>query len=63
MTSLQDGQTFINGRDPETARRLLAAAEELGHDPSLVVLTTSFGYIVPDEVADAIATPDSAETF
>lgn len=61
--ALESGETFINGRGRDTARALLAAAESLGLDPSIVVRTTSAGYIVPDAVADAAATPDPAEVF
>ena len=41
----------IEGRSADKATLLLAAAEELGLDAS-VVRTTSGGYIVPEDVAD-----------
>lgn len=44
---------------PETARRLLAAAEQAGLDPH-VVRSTSDGYIVPARVAE-LAFGDPAE--
>lgn len=40
----------IEGRSRDTAVLLLAAAEDLGLDPS-VVRTTTNGYVVPEEVA------------
>lgn len=61
--ALESGETFINGRSRDTARRLLDAAAVVGLDPSIVVRTTSHGYIVPDAVADAVTAPDPAEAF
>lgn len=57
-------ETFVNGKDRETARRLLAAAESLGLD-SIVVRTARGGFIVPDEVWDAAQQhdPDGTEPF
>lgn len=46
------GETFVAGKNPETARALLAAAETTGHDP-MVVRTVTGGFIVPDAVWDA----------
>lgn len=45
------GETFVQGRDRDTARALLAAARELDLD-TLVVRTTGHGFIVPNEVWD-----------
>lgn len=45
------GETFVQGKTPQTARELLAAAEALGLD-SLVVRTAAAGFIVPNEVWD-----------
>lgn len=56
------GETFVNGKNAETARALLSAAERVGLDPALVVRTTQSGFIVPDEVADAAAFDDD-ESF
>lgn len=47
-----DGETFVWGRDPKTARALIDAAERAGVDPQSV-RTTRDGYIVPDAVWDA----------
>lgn len=47
MTDVQ-----IEGRSRDTAILLLAAAEDLGLDAS-VVRTTTTGYIVPEDVAKA----------
>jgi hypothetical protein len=47
--ALDDGDAYIQGRSPEKARELLAAAEEAGIDTALV-RTTSDGYIVPKEL-------------
>lgn len=47
---LADGQTFVEGRSRETARKLLDAAKDAGREGE--VLTTSFGYIVPSEILD-----------
>lgn len=48
---LEKGQKFIEGRSQETAAKLVTAAKEL--DRVAEVITTSRGYIVPKEVADA----------
>lgn len=47
------GETFVNGKDPETARELLGAADALGLEP-LVVRTATGGFVVPDEVWDYV---------
>jgi hypothetical protein len=47
------GETYVHGRDPGTARMLLAAAEQAGL-PSFVVQTTTTGFIVPDPVWDVV---------
>lgn len=48
-----DGEVFVNGKTPETARELLGAAEALGLEP-LVVRTATGGFVVPDEVWDYV---------
>jgi hypothetical protein len=48
---LNDGEAYLKGRSPETAQRLLDAAKEAGLEGQ--VRTTSYGYIVPQELADA----------
>lgn len=47
---LNDGEAFVEGRSPQKARELLAAAEAAGLDTGSVQ-TTSNGYIVPKEIA------------
>lgn len=48
---LELGETFVQGKDAETARILLEAAEALGLD-ALVVRTTNHGFKVPAAVWD-----------
>ena len=47
------GETFVQGKDPETARKLLAAAAALELEP-LVVRTVTGGFVVPNEVWDHV---------
>jgi len=54
-----EGFTFVEGRSPEQARALLAAAEGTEHEGQ--VYTTSFGYLVPDDVAKAAESAESTE--
>lgn len=54
------GETFVQGKDQQTARGLLAAAADLGLDP-IVVRTVAHGFIIPNEVydrADELANPN-----
>lgn len=59
-------ETYVHGRDPATARALLAAAASLGLSKH-VVLTTDGGFIVPDKVWDvaeaALSAPDPEAVF
>jgi hypothetical protein len=48
------GETYVPGKDRETARALLAACDERGVDQS-VVRTVTGGFIVPNEVYDQYA--------
>lgn len=50
----------VEGRSKEQAIKLLAAADKLGLDKS-VVRTTTGGYFVPEEVAEEAAKPDAPE--
>lgn len=54
LENLDHGDTFVNGKDPQTARDLLAAADALGHDAG-VVRTVQGGFVVPDDVWDHVA--------
>jgi hypothetical protein len=47
---LNDGEAYIKGRSPEKAAQLIQAAEDAGLEGS--VRTTSYGYIVPEQLAD-----------
>lgn len=47
------GETFVQGKDTDTARALLAAAVATGHDTS-VVRTVAHGFIVPNPVYDHV---------
>jgi hypothetical protein len=57
---IDEGETYIHGKTPETARRLLAAAEALELDAS-VVRTTQGGFIVPTEVDEWTDTGPKSE--
>lgn len=46
---LNEGEAFVEGRSAEKARELIERAEAAGLSAS-VVSTTSFGYIVPEEI-------------
>lgn len=48
---LEPGEGFVPGLAPETARLLLAKAEEQGLDPR-VVRTTSEGFVVPGSLIE-----------
>lgn len=54
MARLRPGFTKIGGKDRETARALLDAADALGEN-RLVVQTTIDGFIVPDAVYEKAA--------
>lgn len=45
------GETFVQGKDRDTARRLLAACDTLGIDQQHVRTVTQ-GFVVPNEVWD-----------
>lgn len=47
-----EGETFVAGKDQETARALLAACDEVGIDQA-EVRTVNGGFIVPNAVWDA----------
>lgn len=57
----QPGQTFVQGKDQETARRLLDAAARVGVDVQ-EVRTVNGGFVVPDAVWDATQEQLAAET-
>ena len=46
---LNEGESYVEGRSPETAQALMESAEAAGLSTS-AVKTTSFGYIVPTEI-------------
>lgn len=45
------GETFVQGKDRDTARALLAAARDLDYDES-VIRVVGHGFIVPNAVFD-----------
>jgi hypothetical protein len=49
---IPEGHAFVEPRDVETARGLIAAAESIGVDPA-VVRTQASGYLAPIEVVEA----------
>ena len=49
---IPEGHAFVEPRDVETARGLIAAAESIGVDPA-VVRTQQGGYLAPTEVVEA----------
>lgn len=55
------GETFVQGKDQQTARDLLAAARLLELDP-IVVRTVNGGFIVPNEVWDTAQEQRQANT-
>ena len=53
--AVPEGRAYIEGRSGARAKRLLELAEELGFTPAVEhIRTTSFGYMVPSEVAQAL---------
>jgi hypothetical protein len=48
--NLNDGESYVEGRSEETARKLFEAADKAGIDTSLIS-TSSHGYVVPKELA------------
>lgn len=55
------GETLVQGKDRETARRLLDAADAAGVDQQ-EVRTVTGGFIVPNAVYDAMQEALAAET-
>lgn len=53
MSEIRQGLVFLHGRSREAAQRAIAAARHVGQHSS-VVRTTEDGYLVPEEVAQAI---------
>jgi hypothetical protein len=51
--NIDEGEAFVQGKTPENARALLAAAKEQGIDVALV-RTANDGYIVPEALADVV---------
>lgn len=50
--TVNEGEAFVAGNDPETAKGLLEAAEKAGLDPSVVRLAPGDGgFVVPEELA------------
>lgn len=56
-----DTETYVMGKDRETARRLLDAADAAGVDQQ-EVRTVTGGFIVPNAVYDAMQEALAAET-
>lgn len=54
------GETFVQGKTQETARALLAAADDLGHGAQ-AVRTVAHGFIVPNDVYDLASTTTTAD--
>lgn len=61
IDSLDPGETYVNGKDAQTARDLLAAADRLGLDRG-VVRTVQGGFVVPDPVWDDVASARQTST-
>jgi hypothetical protein len=57
---LELGEVFVQGKDPDMARRLLAACEELGVE-ALEVRTTMQGFVVPGAFWDRAQDNQRAE--
>lgn len=55
------GETYVMGKDRETARRLLDAADAAGVDQQ-EVRTVTGGFVVPNAVYDAMQEALAAET-
>ena len=55
------GETFVQGKDQQTARALLDAARALDLDP-VVVRTVAHGFIVPNAVYDRVLTEHAPAT-
>jgi hypothetical protein len=52
LSDLDAGAVFVQGKDQETARRLLAAADQVGVE-RVLIRTTMHGFVVPEAVWDA----------
>lgn len=55
------GETFVQGKDQQTARLLLDAARDLELD-TIVVRTVNGGFIVPNQVWDTAQEQRNANT-
>lgn len=51
------GEVFVAGLDAATARRLLAAAEDAGMDPSVVRVDPGGGFVVPEALVAPAPAP------
>lgn len=56
------GETFVSGKDPETARGLLDAADAIGADRKTDVRAVTGGFIVTDAVYDRWAAENDGYT-
>jgi len=51
--TVNEGEAFVAGLDPETARKLLAAADKAGLDPAVVrAVPGDGGFVVPAELVE-----------
>lgn len=58
--NLNDGESYVEGRSEETARKLYEAAEKAGID-NAKISTTSHGYVVPSELIGKLRDVDEQE--
>lgn len=59
--NLKDGESYVEGRSEETARKLREAADKAGIDWAQVY-TTSHGYVVPTELVEGTKDVDAKES-
>lgn len=52
MSEIREGEAFVAGAGPETARELLAKAKDAGLPASVVRVHPDGGFIVPVELAE-----------
>jgi hypothetical protein len=59
---INEGESFVAGLDADTAKKLLAAAEAAGLDPSVVRADADGGFVVPAELVETTKKKPAAKS-
>ena len=58
---VNEGESFVAGLNADTAKKLLAAAEAAGMDPSVVRADADGGFVVPTELVGPVKKKSAAK--